>query len=100
MLRRGAVVVVVSDGCDRGDPEHLAREMRYLQHRSHRLIWLNPHAGHERYAPVVAGMSAALPYVDDFLPIHDLQSLGDFADALARLRKSGRRPRAGQLSRT
>lgn len=100
MLRRGAVVVVVSDGCDRGDPEHLAREMRYLQHRSHRLIWLNPHAGHERYAPVVAGMSAALPYVDDFLPIHDLQSLGDFADALARLRKSGRRPRAGPLSPT
>lgn len=95
VLRRGAVVVVVSDGCDRGDVQDLSREMRYLQHRCHRLIWLNPHAGHHAYAPRVAGMSAALSFVDDFLPVHDIQSLSEFAGTLARLRRSGRRPRPG-----
>lgn len=98
-LRRGAVVVVVSDGCDRGSVEDLAREMRYLQHRCHRLIWLNPHAGHAEYAPRVAGMSAAMPFVDDFLPIQDLRSLAEFADALARLRRSGRSRRSGHFFR-
>lgn len=93
MLRRGAVVVVVSDGCDRGDAAELTREMRYLQHRCHRLIWLNPHAGHSDYAPRVAGMGAAMPFVDDLLPIDDLSSLQAFSDALARLRRSGRRAR-------
>ncbi len=99
MLRRGAVVVVVSDGCDRGSVEELAREMRYLQHRCHRLVWLNPHAGHADYAPRVAGMGAALPWVDDFLPIEDLRSLGEFSAALTRLRRSGRRARAGHSFR-
>lgn len=96
VLRRGAVVVVVSDGCDRGDPAVLAREMRYLQHRSHRLVWLNPHAGHAEYAPRVAGMAAALPFVDDFLPARDIRSLQEFADALVRVRRSGRPMRSGQ----
>jgi uncharacterized protein with von Willebrand factor type A (vWA) domain len=95
LLRRGAVVVIVSDGCDRGDVDILAREMRYLQHRCHRLIWLNPHAGHAEYAPRVEGMAAALPHVDDFLPVRNLQSLDEFAESLARLRRSGRRGRAG-----
>jgi len=95
ILRRGAVVVVVSDGCDRGDPEGLAREMRYLQHRCHRLIWLNPHAGHADYLPRVAGMAAALPFVDDFLPARDIRSLRAFADTLAQVRRGGRRARPG-----
>lgn len=99
LLRRGAVVVVVSDGCDRGPLADLEREMRYLQHRCHRLVWLNPHAGHVAYAPRVAGMAAALPYVDDFLPVHNVQSLSDFADALARLRRSARRGRTGHSRR-
>jgi len=99
MLRRGAIVVVVSDGCDRGDVEELVREMRYLQHRCYRLVWLNPHAGHADYAPRVAGMGAALPWVDDFLPIEDLRSLGEFSEALTRLRRSGHRPRAGHYFR-
>jgi uncharacterized protein with von Willebrand factor type A (vWA) domain len=95
VLRRGAVVVVVSDGCDRGRPERLAQQLARLRGRCHRLIWLNPYADHEEYAPRVAGMRAALPYVDDFLPIGDLRSLREFADALARLGRSGRRsPRA------
>lgn len=85
VLRRGAVVVVLSDGLDRGDPALLAREMRHLAHRSHRIIWLNPHLGHAQYAPRAAGMAAALPYVDDFLSVRDLRSLETFAHTLARL---------------
>ena len=91
VLRRGAVVVVVSDGCDRGDPERLGRAMTRLRGRCHRLVWINPHAAHAEYAPTVAGMSAALPYVDDFLPLRDLYSLSDLNEALARLGKGSRR---------
>ncbi len=88
MLRRGAVVVVVSDGCDRGSVDDLVREMRYLKHRCHRLIWLNPHAGHAEYAPRVAGMEAAMPFLDEFLPLQDMRSLTQLSTALARLRSS------------
>jgi uncharacterized protein with von Willebrand factor type A (vWA) domain len=85
VLRRGAVVAIISDGCDRGDSELLRRELRWLHHRCHRLIWLNPHLGHPEYRPAVSGMAAALDYVDDFLPIDDLSSLESFANALAGL---------------
>lgn len=98
VLRRGAIVVVVSDGCERDSEETLAREVRYLAHRCHRLVWLNPYVGHGRYEPRVAGMAAALPYVDDFLPVHDLQSLREFADALARMPKSGTTARSAGRS--
>ncbi len=82
LLRRGAVVIVISDGWERGDVSELAREMRYLGHRCHRLIWLNPHLGHPEYQPRVEGMAAALPFIDDFLPVHNLRSLEDLAAAL------------------
>ncbi len=85
VLRRGAVVVIVSDGWERGDVETLEREMRHLHHRCHRLIWLNPHLGQAGYRPLVEGMSAALPWIDDFLPIHNLQSLRDLSRHLAAL---------------
>jgi uncharacterized protein with von Willebrand factor type A (vWA) domain len=75
VLRRGAIVLIVSDGWERGDVSVLGRQMRYLQHRCHRLIWLNPLLGKTTYQPLVEGMAAALPYIDDFLPIHNLQSL-------------------------
>lgn len=105
VLRRGAIVVIVSDGCERpgdgGDggssAASLAREVRYLAHRCHRLVWLNPYVGNEQYEPRVAGMAAALPYVDDFLPVHNLQSLQEFADALARMPKSGTTSRKGAI---
>lgn len=98
VLRRGAVVVIVSDGWERGDATELCREMRYLHHRCHRLIWLNPHLGHPDYQPLVEGMAAALPFVDDFLPVHNLQSLRDLAAALDGLpERSGRRPAAQTL---
>lgn len=98
VLRRGAVAVVVSDGCDAGDVDVLAREMRHLQHRSHRLVWLNPYLGNERYEPRVAGMRSVLPFVDDFLPADDVQSLEAFSRLLARLPARGRSPRPGRLS--
>ncbi len=79
VLRRGALVVIASDGWERGDVSVLEREMRYLYHRCHRLIWLNPYAGQPGYEPRVAGMAAALAYVDDFLPIHNLRSLRELS---------------------
>ncbi len=82
LLRRGALVIIVSDGWERGDVSELRREMRYLSHRCHRLIWLNPHLGHPEYQPLVEGMAAALPFIDDFLPVHNLRSLQDLAQAL------------------
>jgi uncharacterized protein with von Willebrand factor type A (vWA) domain len=59
--------------------------MRYLQHRAHRLIWLNPLLGLQTYQPLVEGMAAALPYIDDFLPVHNLQSLTELSQHLGRL---------------
>lgn len=85
VLRRGAIVLVVSDGWERGDVSLLRREMRYLQHRCHRLIWLNPLLGRPGYQPLVEGMAAALPYVDDFLPVHNLQSLAALSQHLGSL---------------
>jgi uncharacterized protein with von Willebrand factor type A (vWA) domain len=85
VLRRGVLVIIISDGWERGDVTVLRQEMRYLQHRCHRLIWLNPLSGQATYQPRVEGMAAALPYVDDFLPIHNLQSLSELAQHLAAL---------------
>ncbi|MDX1687625.1 MAG: VWA domain-containing protein [Candidatus Promineifilaceae bacterium] len=87
VVRRGAIVLVVSDGWERGDVDLLRREMRYLHHRCHRLIWLNPLLGKDTYQPRVEGMSAALPFVDDFLPVHNLQSLQALSEHLASLGK-------------
>lgn len=85
VLHRGAIVLVVSDGWERGDIETLQTELRYMQLRCHRLIWLNPLLGKVSYKPLVEGMAAALPYIDDFLPIHNLQSLSTLATHLATL---------------
>lgn len=85
VLRRGAIVLIISDGWERGDVSGLRDEMRYLQHRCHRLIWLNPLSGREAYEPRVEGMAAALPFVDDFLPIDNLQSLRALSKHLAGL---------------
>jgi uncharacterized protein with von Willebrand factor type A (vWA) domain len=79
---RGAIVIVVSDGCDRGDVALLAQEIARLHRSCHRLIWLNPWLGQTGYAPEVRGMQAALPHVDDFLPVHNLASLEQLAATL------------------
>ena len=76
-LRLGprTVAVIISDGWDRGDIEQLAREMRALRRRAYRVLWLNPLLGGAGYRPLAQGMAAALPSVDEFLPVHNLSSL-------------------------
>jgi len=95
VLGRGAVVLLISDGWDRGDIDLLRGEMARLQRNVHRLIWLNPLLGSPEYEPLTRGMQAALPYVDDFLPVHSLASLEDLAERLSGL--SARRPERRQL---
>ena len=82
-LRGQAIVMIISDGWDRGEPELLARETSRLQRSCHRLMWLNPLLGSPDYQPLTQGMQAALPYVDDFLPVHNLNSLQALADRLS-----------------
>ena len=71
----GPIVLLISDGWDRGEPERLAHEMARLARSCYRLIWLNPLLGSPGYQPVTRGMAAALPFVDDFLPVHNMVSL-------------------------
>ena len=75
----GSIVLIVSDGWDRGEPEALGDEMARLQRSCRRLIWLNPLAGAEDYEPLTRGMQAATPYIDDLLPVHNLAALLDLA---------------------
>ncbi|KPV48758.1 CoxE, partial [Kouleothrix aurantiaca] len=75
VLGRGAVVLLISDGWEQGEPSVLARELAWLRRRSYRLIWLNPLLGGRDYQPLTQGIQAALPFVDDFLPVHNLLSL-------------------------
>lgn len=82
VLRSGATVVMISDGWDRGDPKLLATEMARLQRSCRRLIWLNPLLGAPGYQPLTQGIRAALPYVDAFLPVHNLKSLEALAAIL------------------
>lgn len=85
VLGRGAVVLLISDGWDRGDPALLTTEMARLQRSAHRLIWLNPLLGSPEYEPLTRGMQAALPYVDDFLPVHNVKSLEALGNVLSRI---------------
>lgn len=87
VLGRGAIVLLISDGWDRGDMYLLEREIARLQRSCYRLIWLNPLLGSPRYEPLTRGMQVALPYTDDFLPVHNLASLEDLASHLATLDK-------------
>jgi uncharacterized protein len=89
---RGPVTLLISDGWDRGDPGDLRREMARLQRSSHRLIWLNPLLGSPGYRPLTRGMQAALPFVDDFLPVHNLESLDALAEHLNTLDSKRSRP--------
>jgi uncharacterized protein with von Willebrand factor type A (vWA) domain len=75
MVDGKTVVVIVSDGLDRGDTEMLARAMRAIRLRARRVIWLNPLLGDSRYEPTAQGMAAALPFVDVLAPAHNLASL-------------------------
>lgn len=79
VMRNGPVVLLISDGWDRGDPEALVRELARVRRACRRLIWLNPLLGSSDYEPLTRGMMAALPLVDDFLPVHNLESLQKLA---------------------
>jgi len=93
VLKRSAVVLVISDGWDRGEPDVLRREVARLQRSCHRLIWLSPLLGTADYRPLTRGLVAALPYVDDFLPARTLANLEDLARHLNTLpaRRAARR---------
>src|SRR5689334_1355382 len=80
---RGAVVVVFSDGWERGDPSLLGEQMRRLHLLAHRVVWVNPHKGAVGYQPVQVGMAAALPYVDDFVAGHSLAAFEKVLEVVA-----------------
>jgi uncharacterized protein with von Willebrand factor type A (vWA) domain len=82
-LARGAVVVVFSDGWERGDADLLGEQMRRLHHIAHRVVWVNPHVGKDGYLPVQQGIVAALPYVDDLVAGHSLATFADLIEVVA-----------------
>ncbi len=94
VLGHGAVVMIITDGWDRGDPELLRNEVIRLRRNAHRLIWLNPLIGSLNYEPLTRGAMAMLPYVDDFLPVRNLSNLAMLARELARV--DWRRPAFGK----
>ena len=81
---RGAVVVVLSDGWDRGDADTLAEQMRRLALVAHRIVWVNPLKASPGYAPLARGMAAALPYVDEFVEGHSLAALEELTTVIDR----------------
>jgi hypothetical protein len=81
-VARGATVVILSDGWDRGEPAVLAEQMARLARVAHRVVWVNPLKASEGYEPLAAGMAAALPYVDVFLPGHSLAAVEDLIDVI------------------
>ena len=83
VLRSSAIVIIVSDGWDRGEPETVTAEMELLRRRCHRIVWLNPLAGTAGYEPRTAGMAAALPFLDNFLPIGSVASLEELGKLLS-----------------
>src|SRR4051794_28612840 len=96
-LRTSGVVIVVSDGWDRGDPALVATETARLRRNCHRLVWLNPLAGTPGYEPLAGGMRAALPYVDDFVPAGTVASLERLGEILAGVRSNDVR-RSGEAA--
>jgi uncharacterized protein with von Willebrand factor type A (vWA) domain len=83
-MARGAVVVVFSDGWERGDPALLAEQMRRLRRIAHRVVWVNPHRGKAGYEPVQQGVLAALPHCHDFIAGHSLATYAELAEVVSR----------------
>jgi len=98
-LTRGAVVVIVSDGWERGEIEEMVFEMQRLRRMTHTLVWVNPLSGEPGYEPLAQGMAAALPYIDRFLPGHNLNSLVTLAEVLESLPTRGRHGARPALTR-
>lgn len=101
LLGRGAWVIVLSDGWDRGDRSLLEREMARLRRSCRRLLWLNPLIGSAGYQPTAGGIRAVLPHVDDFLPVHNLRSLEQLAEILRTIpKKAGPGTASNELGST
>lgn len=83
-MARGAVVVLLSDGWERGDSAQLGEQMRRLQRLAHTVVWINPHQGKPGYAPVQSGIVAALPFVDSFLAGHSMATFEKALEVIAR----------------
>jgi len=83
-LARGATVVILSDGWDRGDPDRLGAEMARLHRVAHRLVWVNPLKATPGFAPLAQGMAAALPYVDELVEGHSVAALETLVEVVAR----------------
>lgn len=81
-IARGAVVVIVSDGWEIGDPAEVARAMERLSRLAHHIIWVNPRSAAREFKPLAGGMAAALPYVDTFLSGHSVDALKELLDAI------------------
>lgn len=80
---RGSVVVICSDGLERGEPDLLRAQMARLRRLVHKIVWVNPLKGSPRYEPLARGMAAALPSIDEFLPGHNLESLEELSRVLS-----------------
>jgi uncharacterized protein with von Willebrand factor type A (vWA) domain len=81
-MARNSIIVILSDGWDRGDPEALAEQMRRLQRITFRTIWVNPLKVTPGYAPLARGMAAALPYVDEFVEGHSVAAMEQLAGVI------------------
>jgi uncharacterized protein with von Willebrand factor type A (vWA) domain len=99
VLGQGAVVLLISDGWDRGDVDMLHAEISRLQRSCFRLVWLNPLLGSAEYEPLARGMQTCLPFIDDFLPVHNLASLENLAQHLLSL-EDRPRPARRQVGKT
>jgi uncharacterized protein with von Willebrand factor type A (vWA) domain len=82
-MARGAVIVILSDGWERGDPTLVRREMERLGRLAHRIVWVNPRVGASGFSPRAGGMAAALPYCDALVSGHSLEALEDVVEAIA-----------------
>jgi uncharacterized protein with von Willebrand factor type A (vWA) domain len=91
-IARGAVIVILSDGWERGDPTLVGREMERLRRLAYRIVWVNPRAAADGFAPRAGGMAAALPYCDALVSGHSLQALGEVVDAIGPDGPDGPRP--------
>jgi hypothetical protein len=83
-VARGAVVVIMSDGWERGDSAMLSEQMRRLHRLAHRVVWVNPHQGKDGYLPVQGGIVAAMPYIDDFVAGHSMATFEQALEVVAR----------------
>ncbi len=93
-MARGALVVILSDGWDRGDPAVMSEQMQRLARVAHRVVWVNPLKASPGYAPLARGMAAALPYVDSFVEGHNLESIERLAELVLSADSPARRSRS------